>query len=483
MSEGINIARVAIPELHVLNEHPANLEKYSYFFSPKKNIAFAFLRLKILSFLRLAKAITNPPLQARSTKMYKNSDVLIISHLLNDRQLDLNEDFYFGTIPQDLIKENLSCFVALINHTGKESDNFSHKLHNRTVPTMIFRKSLPWDLEWNSRRLLKKERVRLKKLATSNENPIRSAALFVAKQSTTNQAIINVGLFYQIRYLVQELRPKTILITYEGHGWERLAFAAAREIIPNICCIGYQHAILYPRQHAITRSITPLYDANVILTAGSITNEILKKKFISNKSIDIKILGTHRYLELGQDLIDQKIKVKANRCLVIPDGTLTECIKIFDFVFEVALLIPDIIFIIRTHPVINYESLAKRIKRFRKLPANIQISNSTIQNDFKLCRWAIYRGSSSAIYAVVAGLRPFYFAEKNELSIDPLFSLKNWRIIVNTPRMIIDFIEDDLGSKAKYLEFDWLIARDFCLKYFNKLSFSVLTSTIKNHEK
>ena len=46
-------------------------------------------------------------------------------------------------------------------------------------------------------------------------------------------------------------------------------------------------------------------------------------------------------------------------------------------------------------------------------------------NDIKLSSHAIYRGSTSILEAISCGVFPLYYFKMGELSIDPLFLIKN----------------------------------------------------------
>ena len=164
---------------------------------------------------------------------------------------------------------------------------------------------------------------------------------------------------------------------------------------------------------------------------------------------------------------------------MVPDGTFSECVKIFDFVFRAAKLAPSLKFIIRTHPVITYEKISKINFKFKNLPENLELSTKDINEDFSRCRWVIYRGSSAVIYSVVAGLRPIYVAEKDELSIDPLFKLKEWRLIATTPEELIKKIEIDSNCELRNLEFEWNSAREYCLNYFQQHDFDAFAGAIE----
>lgn len=324
-----------------------------------------------------------------------------------------------------------------------------------------------------------KESSRLKKLVTdSNNTQTNRAITFAAQQAKSASSINTLGLYFQIKRLVSILKPKAILVTYEGHAWERLAFAAAREVVPNIRCIGYQHAILFPRQHAIKRLIGHHFDPDVILTAGTVTRDILRK-VIPDHLINIQTAGTHRFKPHTLVSLSQKMHPENSQCLVVPDGTLSECVRIFDFVLKVAKLTPTLNFIIRMHPVITYEEVFNVVSDFANLPDNVSLSTRSIEEDFNRCRWAIYRGSSAAIYAVMAGLRPFYIAEDVELRIDPLFELEQWRLITSTPQELIKKIEIDCKTDLSSLELEWKPAREFCLNYFQPQNIGAFVSAIE----
>jgi hypothetical protein len=117
-------------------------------------------------------------------------------------------------------------------------------------------------------------------------------------------------------------------------------------------------------------------------------------------------------------------------CLVLPEGIYSECHLLLNFSLACAYLCPEIQFVWRLHPIINFNSLIWRNLKFRKLPKNIVLSCSDFDEDLSRCRWALYRGTTAVIQAVLAGIKPIYLELPKELTVDPLYELKYWRISV-----------------------------------------------------
>ena len=76
------------------------------------------------------------------------------------------------------------------------------------------------------------------------------------------------------------------------------------------------------------------------------------------------------------------------------------------------------------------EKIAKWHKR--NITSNIVLSQATLEEDIAHSRWTLYRGTTAAIQAAVAGLRPIYLMLSDELTVDPLYELKDWRTTVES---------------------------------------------------
>ena len=476
------IERVAISWLHILNEHPSNLMKYDGLFKIKTNNYFYIIKFFLQMLLHLKKILKSFPEWYSSKVLPETADVVIVSHLLNESQVGIESDFYFGWLPKVLSDSGVSCVVVLKNQTTLSSEELLRKWTSNTVARICFSGTLSLCREIKLRINLFQESVRLHIQASETKNITQNCVLSrAAKEVLSGSSVETLRFFYQIESIVKRLRPTSIVVTYEGHAWERLAFAAARQVMPEIKCIGYHHSILFQSQHAMQRLLGGSFDPDKILTGGSVTSEVLSD-IDSLKSIKIKSVGTHRQ-DHTKIKLSEKIKNSAtNSCLVIPDGTVIECLTIIDFVIKTATLYPIMCFIIRMHPVLTFDSVVANNKKLKNLPENIILSTNTLDYDFSICRWAIYRGSGAAIRSVVAGLRPFYIALPNELNIDPLFKLSVWKRVITEPEEFINQVSKDQDQSFDIsnanIEFEY--ARTFCQSYFKPINLKTFCNEINN---
>jgi len=252
----------------------------------------------------------------------------------------------------------------------------------------------------------------------------------------------------QIATLVRRVKPRVVVATYEGHGWERLVFHAARQVAPDVLCVGYQHTVLFPRHHAALRRLGPEFDPDLILTTGHLN---ARRIAVSMPNIRVEVYGTHRAPQ------DFKLPASDRRpqCLVVPDGVQSECETLFDFAIACSRAMPQLQFVFRTHPILPFATLTQRCRRFAQLPHNVRVSSEvTLEADAETSRWVLYRGSSAVIGSMLSGARPIYLQRHPaELAIDPLYGLTGWRRVVGTRDEFLSIAADDLrSSTAKLLE-------------------------------
>ncbi len=476
----ISIERAAIAWLHVLSEHPVTLTKYTDKLSEKSPV---LIRIKSLMYTirQLGKLESSNQKWVSSCDINGDVDVVFISHLLNESQIYVKSDFYFGGLPEKLMQEGISSLVALHNHTGFKYEHLLSKVQSNIAPRILFPSLLSLGEEYKLRSRLKKEAEKLNKQSKLVVNKYHKSIIeTAAKQALSITTIINLRLYHQFKNMIGRVNAKTLIVLYEGHAWERLAFAAARSVNPDIRCIGYQHAILFQRQHAIKRGLGNQMDPDIVVTVGDITRDFLKK---NNSLGDVKIstVGASRLSNTDMDLSIKLANTNNHSCLIIPDGNVCECLTIVNFSIDAAILLPEISFIIRMHPIIKFNDVMKLDKRLEKLPVNIEISDVKIAKDFDRCRWAIYRGSGAAIHAVTEGLRPFYLSLPNELAIDPLHNLFSWKTVVSRPDELVKHIKNDLKSNADSLMLEFNAAKDYCKKYFLPFDESKFQNEICGH--
>jgi hypothetical protein len=136
-------------------------------------------------------------------------------------------------------------------------------------------------------------------------------------------------------------------------------------------------------------------------------------------------------------------------------------------------IIPEIRFIWRLHPSVNYSELTQEIPNLSDLPARVTLSNKTLNDDIQTSCWALYRGSTAISQAVMAGVNPIYLSRPGELTIDPLHEISPMRLQVSSPE---DF--RNLVTRPDAGEYSIQEVQDYCEKLFTPLNVSCLISTI-----
>jgi len=467
--------RVAVPWLHVLSEHPNNLSQYKWVFDrpglpakARRNLrhSLGIARTLASGIARtLARSLWSPGnnLAPGPVQFPAQVDMLIISHLVSAQAGPESTDFYYGRLPEELASRGLSSLVALQDHVPNADRSFRERLTRGGVMSRVV---LPRWSTWNQERRMVRGARRvasvLLKESLAAQTPLqRAVALEAAHHAATGSTIASLRLHEAVKRLCARFRPRALMVTWEGHAWERLAFHAARSVDPAVRCIGYQHTILFPRSHALKRSLGEGYDPDVILTVGDVTRDVLRTAE-GLRGMPVITYGSHRRVAAAV----QRASDASTRCLVIPEGIESECLALFDFALSAAVHMPDMQFVLRMHPVLPFDGLARRHPRFRALPANVRVSNhADITTDFAQCDWALYRGSSAAVHAVLAGVRPMYVERPGELPIDPLFALDGWRRHVATVEALAAVVAVDRAATSEDRRREWEPARAFCGRY------------------
>ena len=475
-----NLETISIPWLHVIREHPVVLNRYKNFFSHKK---IFLLRKKIKNKIEwlflILKSLKNKKNKYwyGSNRYEKNIDFLFISHLLNSNQFKSKEDLYYGKIPNHLKSKNKKVAISSIVSLNKAFFHFKKENKNAKISQYYFSDSLTYKEEKNIHLRLINESKRLKKISNEKKNVLESRAFYLSSiEANSMESHSNLRLDIQISKIVKKLNPKAIISTYEGHAFERIIFNSARSVNPKIICVSYQHTGVFRLSNAIKIKLSKNYNPNYILTSGKFAKQDLEKKK-NLSSIKIYELGSNRGL-INEKIITNNRSFSKHSCLVIPEIFFSECNYLFDFSLKCACDNPNIYFIWRLHPGTNFKELLKQNKKYKQIPKNIILSNDSLENDINKCDWVLYRGSTAVFKALSKGLRPFYLIKKNEIPIDPLFKLNNWKKNVKNSIDLISIIKSDIGNNLKEHKLNLKKSKEFCKKQFSKFNIDVIRNLI-----
>lgn len=454
-----SLARLAIPALHLLNEHPGSLAQYSPLLSghPDGGV-FSASRAMIRALRGLARSAAAP----QEIAHHQGSvDVLIVSHLLQPTQLHQDEDFYFGALQSHLRDQGATSLLVLIDHLP---DSAITRVPAPTAhPRVILPRTVSRATELNIWRQCASARSSLRRHAGSARNSVeRRLALLASAQALSAITAYNLRMHARIARVCQAVNPKIVITTYEGTVAERLIWHAARTARRRPLCVGYQHALVLQRAHSIRRPVAAPgldCDPDVILTLGEIPHAALASS-PELRSVPLIEYGSHRRAPLP---VLPPLQDRPRRCLVLPDADAHECAMLFDFALAGARQSPGIAFSLRPHPMVDIQALLRRQPALQHLPDNVSLCvEKPLVQEFSQARYCLYRGSSAALHAVLAGIKPYYLAQPGELPFDCLSALADWRETVTSPQDLIN--RSSIADQST----DPAIARraaDFCERY------------------
>jgi hypothetical protein len=432
-----SLARLAVPSLHFLNEHPSALAQYASLLAERTDAGFSnFPKAVIRAARGMMRSLGAPHL----TALHQGPiDVVIVSHLLKLDQLHQANDFYFGALQSQLRDQGVTSLLLLISHlTVAPSDQDTQPL---PFPRMILPEKVSLAAEVDIWRQCTSAWRALRREAASTRNCVDSRlAMLASRQALSASAAINLRMHSGVANICQAVNPRIVITTYEGTVAERLIWHATRTARRRPLCVGYQHAMVLERAHAIRRPVAAPgidCDPDVILTLGEIPHAALAAS-AGLKSVRFIEYGSHRRATLPALPQPQN---RPRQCLVLPDASDNECATLFDFALDCARHSPDISFALRPHPMVDIRSLLRRHPGLQKLPQNVSLSvDKPLEQELAQARYCLYRGSSAAMHAVRAGIKPYYLARPGELPFDCLFALSDWRETVTSPADLADRI-------------------------------------------
>ena len=429
-----SITRNANALLHVIREHPIFLSNYEIIF--KKNSALFYLSLinkllwnSILGTYKLFHSFYRNYFTGDRVKRENlNIDYLFVSHFLNQNFLNHKSDFYFFDLPDSMLNKNEKSQLLYINFTGLTSSVIEKQWENRITPSLALSRYLPFKDELLIRVLLVNEAIKILFEKTDNlfEKRVKLLAAVGALSSST---FSNLRLAKLVQKHIKKNKPNYLFTTYEGHAWERLIFFLARKTNSNIQCIGYQHALIFRKQHAIRRKLADQFEPDFILFSGPhARNQFTASHYLPKERL--LLFGSNRTSGVKRE----KLAVNAERkdtFLMLSEGDLIECIPLVQLVLKLAKKHSQLNFIIRFHPITKVEQVLKICPVLNQPPSNITLSEESFEADLERAHFALYRGSTTIIKAVQYGLIPIYFERKNEISIDPLFEMRAKKVNID----------------------------------------------------
>lgn len=463
-------ALIANPYLHPRNIHPGNLALYAPLLEQREEPQTA-LKNWISGLKSVGTAILDYGAAWYGDEVKAPIDVLFVSHLLRLEQAESGQDLYYGSLPAQLEAQGMRCAVVLINHTDLPWATVESHWKEQATPRMLLARALSPAAEMRNGFALARTERFLRRCRIDDPTVVEIAAR-AARYTRSGSARSALRIGTQIGLLAQRTRARMLVMTYEGHAWERLAMLLARRAIPDIKCVGYSHAVLFPEPRAMTASLGKALDPDFILTAGSVTRDRLSE-LVQMPGPGLGVLGSVRRgtAALSVD--------RPSRCLVLPEGLVSESAPLIMAAAAAARLSHGTTFRIRLHPVLSKERLLAEAPALRDLPENVEWSDhGPLEADFSASRWLLYRGTSAVFQGVEAGLKPFYLGPPDEhFAIDPLIDLEAWKVNVGSGAELAAALSQPVDPAVESEEL--AIARLYCAEYFAPLNPSALIDIAK----
>jgi len=371
-------------------------------------------------------------------------------------------DFYFGNLGRRLREQGKRVLFLYGNPNGASWKGPRPRVSAKVpeLPELALAPlSAPIRFAWGAL----KTSVRLKREVAHETDALYRRILMRASRDCLLPQHLPVALFEGIgQEAAAHWRPRFFASLYEGHAWEACLFRGVRLGHPECRTVGYQHTILLPHQLSLLApqgEYTGRIKPDVVLCLGPHTSEMLSASHLKSDRIPF---GTFRKLPSAAKAPEARKKT----VLVLPEGHLDETQLLFQTALDTAKVLPDHRFVLRCHPVLPFDRVRLHLRMGSELPPNVEVSfGSSIGEDFARSSALLYRGSSSVLFAVLYGLKPFYFGPPGWDEVDPLFTLSSHRERTGTVTDLDLALRRFLREELHPDEQTWQEARAFVERY------------------
>ena len=323
--------------------------------------------------------------------------------MVNKTHLENNYDNYFGTLADCFEKDGLKTHTILINHCYANSKDLvkSRKGQDTTVLPSF---SSPLGEVIILAKLLAKS-FSLPQIGRKDKQKFFILRAKLAQFSARALCDFRIGFF--LNKLISSFRPKIILHTFEGNGWEKIITLNTRNELPNTKVIAYQHAVLFPGDRAININYANKLSPHHVFCVGDYTKNILRKE---SEHKSIHVLGSPKINNVQRE--NKPVFQTKKACLFAPEGNLREIEIMLKVAGGISRAMPKQMFIFRMHPLITERQRLRLTKSSFYDIENLTFSNATLQEDLNNCSWICYRGSTVAFEGLSRGLRPIYIEKR-----------------------------------------------------------------------
>lgn len=429
-----------------LKLHPANLE--NYLLKKKTN---SFLIIKIYKYF---SKFFFEYFKIQDYGLKKNSfKVIVFSNIINfQKKYSIKNDYYFGGISNKII----DCLVVYRNFTKFNSNTIKKKFLENNVIILNQKNFFLNEIKYVFFFLIFYLNIKIQRITEKNNKK----KLFLQQASSFSNiasCVTNLRILDQFSKIINRYNPKKIIITYEGHSWEKIVIEYVKKNFPQIEITGYQFSLLKKEDSILLMNLPKFFYPDEIFTVGNFNFNLLKKSRIF-KNTQISILGSQKFCK------PHKIKRFVKTCLVLTGLNKVDFYNLFYFTKQMAINFKDFKFIFRMHPQSEFSNY---FTNNPILPKNMKISKAKINHDISKSFFAIHRSSTSILTCLSKGMWPIFYDDKN-INVNILDSLSlNYTKI----KKITDF--NEIIHKKNFFIKNYFIIQKFIKNYYSPINLNL----------
>ncbi len=404
----------------------------------------------------------------RAVRRIEHADVVLKTFGFGPDSITPGNDFYYGNLPALLAERGLSSVVVCGDARTTPPRAFARAVLARSgAPAVPEWALVPW---WAPFAALVRQAAaawRLRAVARSADRDMARVAAGACAEALTPGALRHHAAYYVARTAVRRWRPRAFVTLYEGYPWEKLAWHGVKAADPSCLTVGYQHTVVM-RGHtlALTAPNTGSWELatpDVALCLGDGTRRLLEPGH-RGSATRLTTFGTFRWSALRSQPAPPAPERRV--VLVLPEGNVPECRHLFDAALAIARRLPDHRFVFRCHPILPFAEVRAHLAAAPEHFANVELSERPrIEEDFARASAVLYRGSSSVLYAVTAGLKIVYLEREGQPDNDALFELDGWRDRVSTDDELVEALRAYAATGRDAAEKAWRDALEYVGAY------------------
>ena len=385
---------------------------YNYFykaFDSTKEYSFGLDTRELLKIFKviLISLFFNKKL---NIKKNKKIDTLVIDHLFNLNS-DIKNSKIYGDLFSELIKKKISYKRLLINHSNKIQNK------NLFIDNIIVNRTTNVKLIIIHIYNLISEYKYFKKIFNNEKKLINKRLLgLLSKKIISSENLNNLIIADQVYKFILLFKFNKILFTFEGNAWERILIYKIKESKLKCKIIGYNHTGIYKYHNAIRKNFKYNLSPDEIFCISKYSyNEFIKLNLIEKNQI--KIIGYLNNIYKSKKTKDLNYDKKD--IIFLPTAEEDECLDLFNLLINFIKHNKGNNCIFRLHPMTDKKTKLYIEQKIKSIKEKVIISiNSDINKDLNKSFIAIYRDTSSIIYAAINRTLPVYFKNDEYLEND-----------------------------------------------------------------